>query len=182
MGYPNVMKEIGSATIGLPVAALAAERAFTPFISMPKFMPDAFPGLGAIVALTGLSLAVWAGHHLWKAGGISLNLNLIWKGHTSNPKSLVTHGPYSFMRNPLVLGDMLFLVGVSLVFNSLLLLLLVAAWWGVSHHKITHREEEGLLRRFGPAYLAYQARVSRWLPKLPTRGPVSEHVHSASTC
>jgi hypothetical protein len=81
------------------------------------------------------------------------------------PHTLVTSGPYAVVRNPMYLGHLLFLTGLSITLRSPLAALLtlgVAVWFD---RRV--REDEARLRaRFGAAFEAYCARVGRWLPGL----------------
>jgi protein-S-isoprenylcysteine O-methyltransferase Ste14 len=68
------------------------------------------------------------------------------------------------MRNPLLAGIVVALVGLALWRASGVLLLLagVAAW--AAHWWVTRVEEPDLRRRFGDAYEAYLRAVPRWIP------------------
>jgi protein-S-isoprenylcysteine O-methyltransferase Ste14 len=83
------------------------------------------------------------------------------------PAILVQEGPYGYSRNPLVLSGLLVLAGAALLARSLLLLLYVPAFACVLHLYHVRTEEPELAERFGQAYLDYQGRVPRWLPRLP---------------
>ena len=79
------------------------------------------------------------------------------------PKSIVTEGPYRYTRNPMYLGHLIFMAGLAVSFGSWLaaaLLVFNAVWF----HRRVLRDEARLESRFGPAYLAYKARVPRWIP------------------
>lgn len=81
------------------------------------------------------------------------------------PARLVTDGPYAVMRNPMYLGHMLFMVGLTLTLRSSVaagLTLGHAAWF----HRRVLKDEVRLEALFGEEYRAYKARVSRWLPGL----------------
>ena len=76
---------------------------------------------------------------------------------------LVTTGPFRYSRNPLYLVLSMLQVGIGIWMNSvwvLVLLVPVLAWirW-----RVIAPEERYLIRRFGQAYLDYQAKVRRWL-------------------
>jgi protein-S-isoprenylcysteine O-methyltransferase Ste14 len=77
--------------------------------------------------------------------------------------TIVTEGPFRFTRNPLYVTNALFYTGLTLVFNTPWPLLLLAPMLLVVHWGIIRREEEYLEAKFGDAYLAYKARVRRWL-------------------
>ena len=86
-------------------------------------------------------------------------------GMTVPPERLVTGGPYAWCRNPMYLGHLIFLLGLTLTFRSelaLAFLLFSAVWF---HIRIL-RDERRLHELFGGDYDAYAARVKRWLPGL----------------
>jgi len=78
---------------------------------------------------------------------------------------LMTSGPFSRVRNPLLAGLLAFWLGAALgTLNWLLLALWPLLFLGVS---TTARHEEHLLgERFGEAYASYMQRAGRFLPKL----------------
>ena len=81
------------------------------------------------------------------------------------PEQLVTSGPYTLIRNPMYLGHVIFLVGLSLTVSSLLAAL-IAAGTLFRFHSATLRDERRMVQRFGQDYLEYMARVKRWIPGL----------------
>ncbi len=80
-------------------------------------------------------------------------------------ETLRTNGLYAIVRHPLMLCDILWPLGWSLMFGSVIGVLLVPLWllliWA-----LTFVEEEALVREYGDAYREYQSRVSRLLPGL----------------
>jgi protein-S-isoprenylcysteine O-methyltransferase Ste14 len=82
-----------------------------------------------------------------------------WK--TTN--SIVQDGVYRWTRNPMYLGMAAIHGGVALVTDSLAaLVLLVPVVW-IIQREVIAREEAYLEAKFGAAYLAYKARVRRWI-------------------
>jgi protein-S-isoprenylcysteine O-methyltransferase Ste14 len=71
---------------------------------------------------------------------------------------LVTDGPFRYTRNPGYLGLAMLYAGIAVLRNSLwaILLLPVVVY-------VIGREELYLERTFGEEYLAYKARVRRWV-------------------
>ena len=86
-------------------------------------------------------------------------------GLETPPERLVTAGPYAYSRNPMYLGHIIFLTGLSLTLTSLFaaLITLVAAIW---FHFRALRDEQRLAQLVGAPYIDYTARVKRWLPGL----------------
>ncbi len=86
-------------------------------------------------------------------------------GLKSPPERLITSGPYAYTRNPMYLGHIIFLIGLTLSLQSVLGTLLtvgVAVWF----HMRVRRDERRLVEMFGEPYRAYCRRVKRWIPGL----------------
>ena len=86
-------------------------------------------------------------------------------GMGTPPESIVTTGPYAWCRNPMYLGHIIFLFGLTLSLQSVLAALLTVAtavWFQLR----VQRDEKGLSERFGQPYLDYTERVKRWIPGL----------------
>jgi len=78
---------------------------------------------------------------------------------------IVVRGPYRHLRNPMIGGVTLILVGEAALFASLPLLAWAAAFFAVNAIYMPLVEEPGLERRFGGEYERYRANVPRWLPR-----------------
>jgi protein-S-isoprenylcysteine O-methyltransferase Ste14 len=137
------------------------------FLIQPRWVDfariDAPPWLrlmGAPVALAGLALFYWMFRHL------GLNVT-----STSMPRSnatLVTSGPYRWIRHPmysaaliLVLAAALLTSNAVMVIGGIIMFALLAAR--------SRREEQRLVDKFGDAYRAYQHRTGRFLPRMMAR-------------
>ena len=79
--------------------------------------------------------------------------------------SLVAAGPYRYVRNPMIVGNLLLLFGEAVLFSSPGILLYVLFFWAAWHLLLVTLEEPSLRRRFGSEYEVYQQRVPRWLPR-----------------
>ncbi|MBW3619298.1 MAG: isoprenylcysteine carboxylmethyltransferase family protein [Actinobacteria bacterium] len=82
------------------------------------------------------------------------------------PERLVDTGPYAWTRNPMYLGHLVFLTGLTLTTRSPLAALALVGNipWFDRHAR---RDEERLTELFGQAYLDYREHVPRWLPRRP---------------
>lgn len=81
------------------------------------------------------------------------------------PQRLVKAGPYCYLRNPMISGAMLILLGEALLWLDLALLAWFALFALANALYIPLWEEPGLERRFGDSYRLYKAQVPRWLPR-----------------
>ena len=86
-------------------------------------------------------------------------------GLETPPERLVASGPYAFTRNPMYLGHLIFLIGLTLTLKSWLAALItvgVAIWF---HRRVLGDEKE-LAQTLGQPYVAYTQSVKRWIPGL----------------
>ncbi len=83
---------------------------------------------------------------------------------------LRTDGLYSVVRHPLMVCDIFWPLGLSLIFGSVIGIALTPVWLVVAW-VLTQVEEEALVREYGDAYRGYQARVPRLVPRLHGRTP-----------
>jgi hypothetical protein len=81
------------------------------------------------------------------------------------PERLVSSGLYAYTRNPMYLGHIIFLIGLTLTLQSWLAALItiaVAIWF----HLRVLADERKLSVELGPPYVAYTKSVKRWVPGL----------------
>ena len=114
------------------------------------------------LSLWGLPLMAW-GYGQYKLVGRRRNaLGGGGPGLSNPPERLVTTGIYSFTRNPMYLGHMVFLAGLAVMLSWPAWLVLIghAIWfdWRV------RGDERHLAELFGADYRAYSGRVKRWIP------------------
>ena len=78
---------------------------------------------------------------------------------------LVSSGLYAYTRNPMYLGHIIFLAGLTLTLRSWLAALItvaVALWF---HFRVL-ADERNLTIKLGQSYIAYTKSVKRWIPGL----------------
>src|SRR5690554_2048941 len=75
---------------------------------------------------------------------------------------LVTEGIFNHCRNPLYVGNVLMLVGVGILSNSLLYVVIFIPLFLFIYQAIILAEENFLRKKFGKAFDNYCSRVSRW--------------------
>ena len=84
-------------------------------------------------------------------------------GLETPPERLVATGPYAYSRNPMYLGHVIFLIGLTLTLQSWLAALItisVAVWF----HIRVLGDEKKLVGRLGEPYRNYLTSVKRWVP------------------
>lgn len=117
--------------------------------------------LGAVLTVTSLLLLAWVHWALGKNFSTTL--------HVRQRHTLVTHGPYRWVRHPMYTALFLFGVGI----------LLLTAHWFVGGPLIVAqvtivavqvgKEETMMIEQFGDEYLVNMQRTGRFLPRM-TRG------------
>lgn len=122
---------------------------------LPFAFPKVLVGVGYLLVLVGLGLAISASGQFMKA-----HTTLDPHGSVTE---IVTSGPYRFSRNPIYLGFVYLLIGISFAFRT---------YWGVVlspllmlllYQLVIKHEEAYLEKKFGDMYTSYQSRVRRWL-------------------
>ncbi len=94
----------------------------------------------------------------------------VWEGYGTPapplpPQFLVVTGLYRYVRNPMYVSVLLFLLGEGVLFASPGVLVYAACAWLATHLFVCFYEEPTLRRKFGAEYEHYCAHVHRWLPR-----------------
>ena len=107
--------------------------------------------------------ARWVGFGLAALGFLLGIAALLAFRKTRGKSALVTSGVYRFSRNPIALGFVLMLIGLTLNVGSVWGLLLAPGLIASFNLFVIQPEERTLVSRFGKEYEAYKTRVRRWL-------------------
>ena len=94
--------------------------------------------IGAIVAVLGEAIRIWAAGHLEKG------------------REVTSSGPYRFTRHPLYLGSTIIGAGLAIASASVIVAVLVALYLAVTLGAAIATEEAHLREKFGGAYPAYR--------------------------
>lgn len=122
-----------------------------------------------IVALAALCVALAAITRTWASAYLAADVVYASPVKTA---SLVSDGPFRYVRNPLYFGNVLLAIGMGALASRLGFALLNALMLLLSYRLIL-REESDLASAQGAGYDAYRARVPRLLPALRPRLPSS---------
>ena len=115
------------------------------------------PGVGLL--LIGEYIRIWAVSH---AGGATRTRDV-------GAPFLCTSGPYSRVRNPLYIGNLMMFSGIVLIAGSPnlpLMLGVTVTFFIVKYSLIVSLEEETLIGIFGEPYAIYRKNVRALLPRL----------------
>jgi len=108
--------------------------------------------VGVSIFLSGLFLRIWAQQHL--------HYRLRVK------KYLTTTGPYSFVRNPIYLGNILICLGVIVTSELLWFVPITFLYCFCIYSFVVSYEEGHLSEKYGEPYRRYLSEVPRWFPKI----------------
>ena len=120
-------------------------------------LPDWLRWSGAVLGLTGAGMMYWTLTNLGK--------NLTDTVSTRRDATLVTSGPYRFVRHPFYVTAALLILGASLLSANWLILAGGLAAMALLVMR-TPKEEQKLVEKFGDPYRAYMERTGRFLPRL----------------
>ena len=111
----------------------------------------------------GAPLLVWGYLQYRLTGRYRRRLGGGGPGTAVPPVRLVGTGLYRYMRNPMYLGHLIFLLGIAILLRSwagCALFAIQALWF----HSRVLRDEARLRDLFGESYAEYAQRVPRWIP------------------
>ena len=111
--------------------------------------------LGLIPLFLGLGLTIIGSRKFDQVGTNIKTFN--------DPNVLVTEGLFKYSRNPMYLGLVLALVGVSVLLGAISSLLVAIAFFVITDRWYVRFEEQAMLRIFGDSYGSYKARTRRWV-------------------
>jgi protein-S-isoprenylcysteine O-methyltransferase Ste14 len=138
-------------------------RSYTPLPFLAVMLWFARPSTASLavgfgVALVGEAIRFW---------GVSIAGSETRTTGKVGGTSLITSGPFAYVRNPLYLGNILVYVGVGIMSMALFpwLPIFAVLWFFLQYYLIVTKEEEYLTERFGAAYAEYKASVGRFFPR-----------------
>jgi protein-S-isoprenylcysteine O-methyltransferase Ste14 len=146
--------QVFEVVFGLPFLAAIGVQLAVP-VSLPRGNLTAlFIIVGALLAIAGVILVVLARQAFAN------------HGQPTDPGrptvEMITTGIFAISRNPLYLGGVLFLAGISLLFNFVWGLISLLPSFVAGHFLLIAPEEKYLSARFGERYRAYASKVNRW--------------------
>ena len=127
-------------------------------------LPELVPGVGGSIAGSvlfgvGGSLCAWCVVSFFRARGTPVPMN--------PPDELIVSGPYAWVRNPMLTGVFMALLGLGLMLHSVGISVIWTPVYVLLHvAELKWVEEPELVRRFGAVYERYRAAVPMFIPRL----------------
>lgn len=147
--------QIFEVVFGIPLLIAIALQLVMPIPLLRGFLAPAFMPAGVILSVAGVSLVVLARREFARYGQPT---------DPGLPTSrIISTGVFSISRNPLYLGGVFFLAGISLALDLPWVLILLIPSLFACHYILIAPEEHYLAARFGEQYRLYSATVHRWL-------------------
>jgi protein-S-isoprenylcysteine O-methyltransferase Ste14 len=151
----------------LTLGGLALLGGLLSYLLYPRLLAWSMVPLPIGIRWTGVGLAAVTCFTTWWVFS-SLGLNVTPTVVTRDAASLVTHGPYRFVRHPLYSNAVLSVLALALISTS---------WWFVAiivptlaALTVRTREEEANLEaHFGDSWRTYASRTGRFVPRLAPR-------------
>jgi protein-S-isoprenylcysteine O-methyltransferase Ste14 len=116
---------------------------------------DIESGLGLPLLLGGISLRA--------LGRRTLKKNYSYVLESSRKKELITYGVYRFVRHPIYLASMLYVLGLPLIFSSAYGFVVTLGFIPCILYRI-RVEERMLIQEFGEEYLEYKKHTKKLIP------------------
>ena len=153
-GFIMVALRIGGGLIWLAILAYMIYPAAITWASLP--LPTWLRWFGVVVAITAVFLLFW----MFRSLGMNITDTVV----TRRDHTLITDGPYRWIRHPLYTFGSLFFISLSLVTGIWLIPLLAIPTFAILIQR-TSIEERALQERFGDEYLRYSERTGRFFPR-----------------
>lgn len=149
--------------VALPLAFLALGAAIDDALHLPPVPPSPLNLIfGFLLGVPGWLLGLWCAERQFTVGrGTPVPLMAT--------QQLIVEPPYTYCRNPMVLGTLLAYLGVAIGFRSVGAAIIVLLFIGILLCYVRFVEEKEMERRFAEEYLAYKCRTPFLIPRVGSR-------------
>ena len=151
-----IVLRLGGLALWAAVIAFMIDPAYMAWSSMP--LPAGARWTGVALTIVTAMLLIWTLR--------SLGPNLTDTVVTRAAHTLVTRGPYRWVRHPFYDCMALFVVSIALMMANWFVIVSGAVMFTLLAIR-SRSEEQKLLERFGEPYRAYRAATGRFVPRLP---------------
>jgi protein-S-isoprenylcysteine O-methyltransferase Ste14 len=133
---------------------IAVALLLIPASSSPLVLSTSLAWLGVPIVAAAELIRLSAVHHI----------GVISRTRSDRLGPLIDTGPFSLVRNPLYLGNILLWLGFAISARLLWLAPVIVLLLAFEYHAIVRWEERLLASRLGASYREYAERVPRWRP------------------
>lgn len=146
--------------ISLIVLFIVVSLQVDKFIGLPELLPASLNVImSAPILAIGLFLMLWSNLNFIKAKGTGVPFN--------PPPKLVTSGPYTYVRNPMLTGVFIVLFGLGVLFKSIsLVFIFTPLFILINVLELIAIEEPESEKRLGKEYVDYKKMVPMFIPRL----------------
>lgn len=154
-----VLTPIGLTVFGVFTALFVLAAIFVDrLLGLPGLLP---PGVRLTVSLplmaTGVFVTAWSAFQFIKVKGTPVPFN--------PPPQVVKTGPYRFVRNPMLAGVFLLLLGIGFAVNSVSLVVIFTPLYVLLNiWELKNIEEPELIKRLGDEYIKYRKQTPMFVP------------------
>jgi protein-S-isoprenylcysteine O-methyltransferase Ste14 len=135
--------------------ALTAMAVLHYLLPIAQLVSSPYRYAGIVLVVSAFALVLWAAV-LFRRAGTTIK-------PFQQSSALIAGGPFRITRNPMYVGMVGALLGISVLLGSVTPFLVVPVFVALIHSKFIWAEETALERTFGSAYTDYKSRVRRWL-------------------
>ena len=155
----RIMLLVGPPMVLVCLAFLIAPR-WVDFARFPA--PGWLRLMGVPLAVAGIALFAWMFRHL--------GLNVTSTSMPRDKATLVTSGPYRWIRHPMYSAALILVLAAALLTANVIVAIGGAIMFALLAAR-SRLEEQRLVEKFGEAYRDYQNRTGRFMPHLPGGAP-----------
>lgn len=140
-----------------------------PFLFIPLILPGRMGAWNWIVGF--VLIAIGEGIRL---AGVAA-AGTVTRRRSRTVQRLVTYGIFSWMRNPLYVGNFLIWMGFTVISGVLWFIPIAIVLFAIEYTLIVRYEEGVLESIFGAEYLEYKSRTPRWIARPPAVRESGKH-------
>src|SRR5512138_3038657 len=165
---PSAAEQSTGARVG---AVLFRNRSWlpVPFVLVALLAPAHANGWNWVIGFVPIVIGEWV-----RLAGVAA-AGTVTRRRSRNVQRLVTYGIFSWVRNPLYVGNFLVWMGFAVISGVLWFLPVAAVIFAIEYTLIVRYEEGVLESIFGQEYLAYKTRTPRWFPSPTATREAGEH-------
>jgi protein-S-isoprenylcysteine O-methyltransferase Ste14 len=124
-------------------------------VPLLRIVPQPMNWLGIVPIVAGLAISGWHSRMFERLG---TNIDTF-----GEPGRLTREGLFSRTRNPMYLGFLAALTGLTFVLGSLSPVAILLVFFAMAQFWYVPTEEKAMSRKFGVEYAEYQRTVPRWI-------------------